>query len=421
MAEEDIYGNKTRYTRFLHNLDALTRPGRRYPCANPQNLQYFRRLAEHFAVSDLSYIRRLRLMRSFSIVTHYITTDLDAVNTRREIDQVIANVRGLPLSPRTQADFITDLKHCWKLLFPDQDAQGRPDETITPYLVRHLKTGVDRSRAKRRGDRLTLPEFERLLTSFNDDPRLQAFITLAVESLARPQELLYLRINNVELHDNYAFVYVAEHGKEGPKPLRCIDSHPYVAQWLTMHPCRHDPTAFLFCNLGHPNKYGQLSVYNLNKHLRTHLRRAGIDKPVTSYSLKRNGVTLRVLRGESPIDIQKVAGWTSPQQLRTYDQSDELDAYRRELVRRGLIDASDADRELAISKQCVYCGTTNGYGDTACRTCRRPLDRKKLAEREEEQLEQLTTNLVEAKIDAYMARYGIERVSHSPRRNATGG
>ncbi len=39
--------------------------------------------------------------------------------------------------------------------------------------------------------------------------------------------------SDVELHDNYAKVYLSEHGKEGVHGfLRCIDSFPYLVRWL---------------------------------------------------------------------------------------------------------------------------------------------------------------------------------------------
>jgi hypothetical protein len=44
---------------------------------------------------------------------------------------------------------------------------------------------------------------------------MQAYISLAVESLARPQELLYLKVRDVETHENYARISISEHGKEG--------------------------------------------------------------------------------------------------------------------------------------------------------------------------------------------------------------
>jgi len=384
LAEDDIYHNKRKYEAFLASLDALCDPNRgyKYCCQNRANLKQFRRLADVFETEDLSYIRRLRLMRSFQIVTHILKEDLRKVKERDRIDFLIREMRKRGFSQKTQADFITDLKRIWKTLFPDTDVQGRPDETTTPYLVRHLSAKIDKSKERLREDKMTLEEFSKLVQSFNQDVRIQAYLHLAFESLARPQELLYLRIKDVNLHDNYAEVYVSQHGKEGTKLLRCIDSYQYVAGWYNKHPCRNDPNAFFFCNIGQANRNEQMSVYNVDRQIKRHLEALGITKPITSYSLKRNGVTLRILRGESEVDIQKRAGWTTTKQLSTYDLSNSNELFKRELVQRGLIAPDESTRDLQISKTCAICGAINGPAELICYQCKRPLDRSKLLEQE---------------------------------------
>ena len=194
----------------------------------------------------------------------------------------------------------------WKTLFFERDEKGLPDDTRIPYVVRHLKTRAERSRERGREDRLTLEEFEKLVVYFSKDPRLQAYLTLAFESLARPQELLYLRIKDVQFFDDFAKIYVSQHGKEGTKLIQCIDSFLYVQKWFRIHPNRRSKDAYLFTTHG-GNK--QLTPYNINKMLRVACKNLGIDKRITCYSLKRNGVTFRRLRGESDVEIQHAAGW----------------------------------------------------------------------------------------------------------------
>ena len=61
-----------------------------------------------------------------------------------------------------------------------------------------------------------------------------------------------------------------------------------------------------------------------------------------------------------------------------------------------------AEQVTKLQAICVRCG------DLACRTCRRPLDRKQLLEQERHDAEELTTQLVDAKFNEYLARYGVE-------------
>jgi integrase len=380
--ENDIYDNKAAYEYIRQNLDefcSLPEKGgkRKYYCKNKDNLIYFRLLFKHFEAKDLSYIRRKRLIDSLKPICHVTYKDLKALG-RDDVDEIVAFMNGC-YSPDGVSKFKKDIKYIWKLLFPEKDEKGRIDENLVPYPVRHLKSCVDKSRQKRRLDRFTIDEFNSIISYFSADPRLQAFLTLSFESLGRPQEILYLKIRDVELFDNYSKVWVSEHGKECIGMLQSIDSHPYLARWLDIHPRKNDTSTFLFVNL-EKNFGKQLSVDNINKKLKTACRKIRITKPITCYSFKRNGVTFRRLRGDTDVEIQHAARWTSSKQLKTYDMSNQEDAFNIQLTKRGIIKDNSVKQTLPPIKKCIFCKTTHGFTETTCKTCNRPLDRKKIQE-----------------------------------------
>ena len=76
------------------------------------------------------------------------------------------------------------------------------------------------------------------------------------------------------------------------------------------------------------NRCKQMKPKNVNKMIRKACKDLQIDKPITCYSLKRNGVTMRRLRGESDVEIQHAARWTSTKQLKTYDLSSQDEAFK---------------------------------------------------------------------------------------------
>ena len=201
---------------------------------------------------------------------------------------------------------------------------------------------------------------------------------LAMESLGRPQEVLYTKIKDYEFHDNWAKVWISEHGKEGTGFLQCIDSYPYVLEWYRQHPFKSDLDAFFFINLGKRGQYQQLKNLNINKQLRQACKALGIDKNPTCYSLKRNGVTFRRYRGDSDLQIQHAARWTSTKQLQIYDMSTHQDALNIELKKRGIVNKADAMESK--TKYCTFCSYVNGFTAEFCATCKRPLDRKKIEE-----------------------------------------
>jgi integrase len=294
-------------------------------------------------------------------------------------------MHGVYHSSKTKSDFIRDIKYVWKILYPEKDDKGRIDETLMPYVVRHLNPRIDKSREKRRQDKLTWEEYEKILKFFSSDPRIQCYLSISLESLGRPQEILYTRIKDVELSDNYAKIWISEHGKEGTGFLQCIESYPYLTKWLDQHPLAKNPDSFLFINLS-DREYGQqLKPKNINNKLKTACKYLKIDKPITPYSLKRNGVTFRRLKGESDMDIQHAARWTSTKQLKTYDLSNQEDAMKIRLVKLGLVhDARFKHLEPKI-KTCLYCDTRNDLTAVVCKTCKRPLDREQIKKEESKQ------------------------------------
>ncbi|MDP3733721.1 MAG: hypothetical protein Q8R37_00700, partial [Nanoarchaeota archaeon] len=216
MAEDDLYGSKRRYERFVEKMDQLAVPlhSGHYYCKNPANLKYFHKVITYFEAKDLSYIRRNRVFHFLRLITYVVEKDLVDCD-REDIDRLVAFSHRTHKTAYSKGDAVKEIKIIWKMLFPERDHLGRIDETRTPYVVRHLSRAIDRSKEKLRNDRLTWDEFGKLVNFFGQDKRLQAYLTLAVESLARPQELLYTRIKDYEFHDHFARVWVSEHGKEG--------------------------------------------------------------------------------------------------------------------------------------------------------------------------------------------------------------
>lgn len=380
MAEDDIYRSRKKYEHFKADLKNFVIPPvqrkykGKYFCRNPENINYFKQMFIYFEAKDISYIRRYRILQSMKFIANHATKNLRDCD-RNDVNMIMANMHNVYISPKSKETFIHDIKYIWKILFPEMDDKGRPDDSIVPYQVRHLSARIDKSRQKIRKDKFSWEEFEKLVSYFNNDPRIQAYLTLSLESLARPQELLYLKVGDVECYKNYAKIFISEHGKEGVGLLQCIDSYPYILKWLNIHPLKHDKQAFLFINTGSNNRCKQMKPTNVNKFIRKACVELNIDKPITCYSLKRNGVTMRRLRGESDVEIQHAARWTSTKQLKTYDLSSQDEAFKIALQKRGLITLDENLSELPKTKICPFCEETIGFSETFCPKCKHPLER----------------------------------------------
>jgi len=377
MAEDDIYGNKRKYEFFKRcykeELITPTRKKRKYICSNAENLKYFESLFTNFESKDISYIRRNRLLQNMQVICNFSEKNLSCCE-RNDIDQIVIEMHKCYRSIHSKMDFIKHIRYIWKVLFPEKDEKDRIDETLIPYPVRHLSSKMDKSKQTAPKDKLTFEEYERIVDYFSFDPRIQSFITLAFESLARPQELLYLKVGNIDMHEDYAKIHLNDHGKEGTGILQCIDSYPYLINWLDVHPQKNNENALLFINTGPNNRLLQLTPFNINKMLRSACKALKIRKPIRCYSLKRNGVTMRRLRGDSDMDIQHAARWTSTKQLKTYDFSNQEDALQRALEKRGIIKSKNALIDSS-SRKCPYCSALVGFKERICPKCRHSLDK----------------------------------------------
>ncbi len=393
MVDDDIYHNKKRYDNFIVNIDRLSIPldqkphkGKvgKYVCKNPVNLQYFSQLAHLFDSRDTSYIRRLRLFGDLKAVVHHTSKDLKDLK-REDIDKIMAILFNSYLTEHGKRDLKRNLKTLWKLLFPELDERGRVDEGIIPYPVRHLDTKMERSKEKSRNDKLSYDEVQKLIGFFGNDPCMQAYISIAYESLGRPQEICFTRYKNLELFDNFGKLFILEHGKEGNGLLQIMEiSFPYASKWANSHPTKRE-NDYLFLTVTGK----QLNPTWINKKLQKACQRLGINKDVTAYSLKRAGVTHARLRGDSDVEIQHRARWTSTKQIHTYDQSNQEESFKIQLIKKGLIKTDDSryTHLVPTQKACVICGEIVGVSDKTCPRCYRPLDRDKVRELEKKALD----------------------------------
>lgn len=294
MALDDIYKNKGKYERFVKNLDKLLEKPkdkkRTYYCKNKGNLKYFNKLIRSFEVDDLSYIRRLTLMSSMKFLTYMVNCDLKDINGIEKEDIIIEMRKRF--SRTILKKMPVDIRTIGKIIF---------DEKGIPEFFKNFKIKTDISRQTARKDKISFDEFDSIMKSFSNDLGMQAYLALAFESLARPQEICYTKIKDLEFYEQYAIVNISEHGKEGIKKLLSMDSFPYLLKMYNTHKDRKNKDSFLFLN-----KFGkQLTPFAINKKLRLSCQKLGIDKPITAYSLKRFGVTIRRLNGDDDVTHSK--------------------------------------------------------------------------------------------------------------------
>jgi len=103
------------------------------------------------------------------------------------------------------------------------------------------------------------PEDNLLFLKYCPNARDKCFHAMEADTSARPSELLKLRIKDIEFVNEEAdgggssrYARIVLNGKTGERVVPLIDSIPYVAQWISMHPQGANIEAVLF-----PSKTGQ--------------------------------------------------------------------------------------------------------------------------------------------------------------------
>ncbi len=380
MAEEDIYGSKKTFDRFKGGYKKLLDRSNKntYYCKNKNNKKYFEHIFKLEHSAGNSYIRLncyINLLKKICTFTNKELSTIDKTKDRDEINKIQIEVNKT-INESGRQRFPRDIKKLWKDIFPVKEKNGEVNEDMIPYVVRHLKYRMDKSKEKVRKDKLSPNEVKNILNYFSNKLNFKSYLELLYYGFARPQELSYTKIKDLELEDDYGKLQISEHGKEGTKFIEIIDSFPTVLNWYNQHPFKDKKNEFFFFN----NYNKQLTPFAVNKQLKLACKKLGIAKPITCYSFKRNGITHALLSGESHTVVEKRAGWTSTKQIATYDLSEHEDSFKIQLAKRGMLKGKEKDKYKDYinnlkTKRCVFCDKLNESTNLSCSNCKRSLDR----------------------------------------------
>lgn len=152
---------------------------------------------------------------------------------------------------------------------------------------------------------VTAPDIVNMLDACLNS-RDRALISLLYESGARRGEILHLSIRDVTVEqDGYR---IRLDGKTGQRRILVIDSAPYLHQWLSVHPCRNDPGAPVFCTLEDGKRC--IAVSTLELILKSAARRAGIkDKRLNPHAFRHAQATEKS-RYFTDSQLRAYMGWS---------------------------------------------------------------------------------------------------------------
>jgi integrase/recombinase XerD len=162
-----------------------------------------------------------------------------------------------------------------------------------PDTVRWIKLKVNKDKQKKEEQLsydqfLTEDEIKLLIDTANTIQR-KALIAVGYETGARPEELLNIRIKDIMFDNKGAKVILR--GKTVERVTRVIAYLPLLKQWLSIHPFRNDPNAYLWLSESSNCKWKPIGIQTVEKTFKTIMRKAGIQKRPRLYILRHSRAT----------------------------------------------------------------------------------------------------------------------------------
>ena len=196
--------------------------------------------------------------------------------------------------------------------------------------------------------------------------RDKAIIACLADSGARKGELLSTKIIDVKF-DNYGCVIWLRKSKTKPRPARLIFASGYLRAWLSCHPDKDNPEAYIFCNSRPPyNSISRGGFYNMIERLG---KRANIGKRINPHNFRHSRATDLSKKVKSEQKLKAVMGWTPGSSMASrYIHLSGADIDDALLEANGI---KKEESEVAVVRaiQCKRCKEWNSVAEKVCLKC----------------------------------------------------
>jgi site-specific recombinase XerD/ribosomal protein L40E len=283
--------------------------------------------------------------------------------TKEDIDGILLWIHNRKLSPVTKSHYRIMLKTFYKWLNGGE----------YPECVKHIKATEKKGNRKLPHSMLSPGDVVKLIKAARN-PRDRALIAMLWETGARIDELLTLKVGDLEDHREGMKLVVK--GKTGERRLILIDSVPYINVWLKAHPDR-SPEAPLWAHISTRGEGGPVAYQAVKKALNRAARLAEITKPVNPHHFRHSRATY-MANHFTEAQMCEWFGWVPgsdvPGRYVHLSGRDIDNAYMRMHGVKVANEGTDAERIEFIT--CARCGTDNGPTARFCGNCGMALDLK---------------------------------------------
>lgn len=210
-------------------------------------------------------------------------------------------------------------------------------------------------------DILTEDEVNKLIDACQNF-RDKAMIALLYDLGLRISELLSMKIKNY-IPDNHGGV-VTVTGKTGTRTIRVDFALYYLRQWISMHPNRDNPEAYLWCSI-RTSKNKMIGYPTIQYMLKKCAERAGIQKRVYAHLFRHSAVTKDACDFSESLLKQKFGWKPSSNMLSRYSHLSARNLDAAILNRMGIVD----DSKKRVVNRCPNCNEINPQDFGYCGKC----------------------------------------------------
>lgn len=224
-----------------------------------------------------------------------------------------------------------------------------------------------------------LPSYEECIriTEHAQYPRDKALFQCKLDAGCRIGEILTVKIGEVKFNDGGAILY--SDGKTGYQPIILTWSAKSLAQWLNVHPFKHDKEAPVFSHLM-CRKPTQMKYSAAAAAFKKCVKRAGCDRRVWLHLLKHVSSTEDAARGMPDSYRRFKHHWTANSKMsQVYEHLSasvipniQNDGWKRFTGHE--IASNPEKKEVILLKDCRRCQFANPRDSSYCNRCGFVLD-----------------------------------------------
>lgn len=404
--ERDIYNRAARKRYWLARIQELEEPDR------SDILQY----VEYMQEEQRSI---LRIVRCIQALFAFKRLGLDAgINkpfrslTKQEIKDIVARLEAYDYSADTIVTYKTVLKHFYKVVYGNNE--------YYPVQVEWLKAKVNKDlrRSKEElafGDYLTEDEIKLLIDTATSIQR-KAFIAVGYETGARPEELLSIRLRDIQVDSLGCKVILR--GKTVERITRVVIYFPLLRQWLDIHPFKNDPNAYLWLSEATNHKFKPLGLRGAEKMFEETMKRAGIKKGKRLYILRHSRAT-HLANKLTEAQMCKYFGWSlGTKVVKRYIHLAGIQVDNVLASMAGLEVKEGNDTILKV-KRCRRCNELLSPNDTYCKRCGLDVNERYIEDTDANKKLLDKVNRLEELFNELVSRFSIGSISTSNRSSSS--